>query len=72
MWMVKSYYYGVEGSDETHSYREWIVERIEGAAGTLVGDARGVFSLDTRSLEQLYEAIFHRWPVTDYNKIKII
>ena len=49
-------------------YREWLGERIEGQTGTLHGEGNGLWSLDTKSLEKLYEALWKSAPKEDYSK----
>ena len=43
----------MECSEKEHEYREKLIEKIEGYAGTL----KGITHLDTRSLEKLYNAM---------------
>ena len=49
-------------------YREWLHTRIEGEVGRLDGEGRGLYSLDTESLEKLYKRLTgvdpkHSWAV---------
>ena len=49
-------------------YREWLGERIEGQTGTLQGEGRGLWSLDTKSLEKLYVSLWKLNPTEEWKK----
>ena len=42
---------------EEKIYREWLGSRIEGYTGTLNGEGKALWSLDTTSLEKVYTAL---------------
>lgn len=52
--------------DQETQYREWLGERIEGMAGTLHGEGKGLWSLDTKSLEKLFTVLWHMDPRDAY------
>ena len=47
-------------------YREWLGERIEGVTGTLEGEGRGLWSLNTLSLEKLYSTLWKLDPKKEF------
>lgn len=55
-------------SKEEQAYRKWLGERIEGYAGTLEGEGRGLWSLNTKSLEKLYTAVLRLNPRAEWSK----
>ena len=50
--------------------REFIAAKIEGHTGALDGEGKGLFSLNTESLEKLYKAIFKSDAAADFKKKK--
>ena len=55
-------------TQEDKNYREWLVERLEGFTGTLDGEGKGLFSLNTTSLEKLYKEIVEKNPAEEWKK----
>jgi len=51
---------------EKDDYREWLGQQVENVAGTLYGEGKGLWSLDTPSLEKLYMALTGQSPRRDY------
>jgi len=47
----------VTRSEKEYAYREWLGERIMGQTGHLDGEGRGLWALNTLSLEKLYQAL---------------
>jgi len=49
-------------------FREFMAAKIEGHTGTLEGEGKGLFSLNTESLQKLYKTILKSDAKSDYNK----
>lgn len=56
----------MEHEQDYYDYRDFMVQRIEGMAGTLNGEGRGIYSLDTESLEKLYRVLKDANPAKEY------
>lgn len=55
-------------TQEERDYREWLGERIEGFTGTLNGEGRGLWSLNTTSLEKLYSYVVRADPKAEWRR----
>jgi len=55
--------------DQDFRYREWLGERIESKVGILKGEGRGLWSLDTGSLEKLYSELLRGDPKEDFRGV---
>jgi hypothetical protein len=55
-------------TQEERDYREWLGERIEGFTGALEGEGRGLWSLNTSSLEKLYTYVVRADPKAEWRR----
>ena len=55
-------------TQEERDYREWLGEHIEGFTGILEGEGRGLWSLNTASLEKLYCFVARADPKAEWRR----